>query len=131
MLWFSSYVIVFEFSWKVKEKKNRRHYLLTDPRICIYILLIYLFIYLFRRRRRRRKRDGQYNVKIPISETLSSNLFHLILAWYPPLKHELSSSPNLKRFWIKKWSFAVTFYSTFHILIYVNKRLNVWKISMY
>ena len=33
MLWFSSYVIVFEFSWKVKEKKNRRHYLLTDPRI--------------------------------------------------------------------------------------------------
>ena len=33
MLWFSSYVIVFEFSWKVKERKNRRHYLLTDPRI--------------------------------------------------------------------------------------------------
>ena len=33
MLWFSSYVIVFEFSWKVKEKKNRRHYLLIDPRI--------------------------------------------------------------------------------------------------
>ena len=34
MLWFSSYVIVFEFSWKVKEKKkNRRHYLLTGPRI--------------------------------------------------------------------------------------------------
>ena len=31
MLWFSSYVIVFEFSWKVKEKNNRRHYLLTDP----------------------------------------------------------------------------------------------------
>ena len=32
MLLFSSYVIVFEFSLKVKEKKNRRHYLLTDPR---------------------------------------------------------------------------------------------------
>ena len=37
MLWFSSYVIVFEFSSrKVKEKKkNRRHYLLTDPRTII------------------------------------------------------------------------------------------------
>ena len=31
MLWFSSYVIVFFL--KNKGEKNRRHYLLTDPRI--------------------------------------------------------------------------------------------------
>ena len=38
MLWFSSYLIVLEFSWKVKEKKNRRHYLLTGPRTSIWFL---------------------------------------------------------------------------------------------
>ena len=35
MLWFSSYVIVFEIFWKGKEKTNRRHYLLTDPRTIV------------------------------------------------------------------------------------------------
>ena len=44
MLWISSYVIVFEFSWKVKEKKNRRHYLLTDPRIKVKIILEKIFV---------------------------------------------------------------------------------------
>ena len=43
MSWFSSYVIVFEFFFKVKEKKNRRPYLLIDPRVCIYI---YIYIYI-------------------------------------------------------------------------------------
>ena len=41
MLWFSSYVIVFEFSWRVKEKKNRRHYLLTDPCRMLWSLVSY------------------------------------------------------------------------------------------
>ena len=44
LLWFSSYVIEFEFSWKVKEKENRRHYLLTDPRIFNSYCLRYIHI---------------------------------------------------------------------------------------
>ena len=81
MLWFSSYVIVFEFSWKVKEKKNRRHYLLTDPRSMIWSYC--------------RMLRGDYG-NVNIIRGLSSLVFCLPPS--RPLWHTLRSSEELQSY---------------------------------